>query len=197
MPYDNITDKHFDSGDYPQLLRMAADAIGVSAIRARQKRREADGRLIGLGTSIFSEQTGHGQTADGKRRVLYEQTFARITPDGRLEIRAGIQSIGQGLETTLAQIASQYLGLDPADVQVKLGDTELSPYSSGAWGSRGIVWAGGATARTCKELAERVAKIGAAMLQTDVASVQVRDGGVFGPQGSVTLADIARAFYLA
>ena len=197
MPYDNVTDKHFDSGDYPELLRKAVEAIGVSAVRARQQRGETDGRLIGVGLAAFSEQTAHGTTADGKRRALYEQAFARLTPDGRLDLRAGIQSIGQGLETTLAQIACECLGVDLADVHVKLGDTELSPYSSGAWGSRGIVWAGGATARACKELAARVAKIGAAMLQTDVASVQVRAGGVFGPQGSVTLADIARAFYLA
>jgi carbon-monoxide dehydrogenase large subunit len=197
MPYDNVTDKHFDSGDYPKLLRMAVEAIDVPAVRARQKRGEVDGRLIGLGISAFSEQTAHGTTADGKRRALYEQAFARLTPDGRLEVRAGIQSIGQGLETTLAQVASEYLGVDPADVHVKLGDTELSPYSSGAWGSRGIVWAGGATARACKELAGQVAKIGAAMLQTDVASVTVRDGAVFGPHGNVSLADIARAFYLA
>jgi carbon-monoxide dehydrogenase large subunit len=196
MPYDNVTDKHFDSGDYPQLLRMALEAIDLPAVRARQQRGEPDGRLIGLGLAAFSEQTAHGTTADGKRRALYEQTFARLTPDGRLEVRAGIQSIGQGLETTLAQIASEYLGVDPREVQVKLGDTELTPYSSGAWGSRGIVWAGGATARACKELAERVAKIGAAMLQTDVTSVKVRDGGVFGPGGSVSLSDIARAFYL-
>jgi aerobic carbon-monoxide dehydrogenase large subunit len=197
MPYDNVTDKHFDSGDYPRLLRMAVEAIGVAAVRARQKRGEADGRLIGLGISAFSEQTAHGTTADGKRRALYEQAFARLTPDGRLEVRAGIQSIGQGLETTLAQVASEFLGVDPSDVHVKLGDTELSPYSSGAWGSRGIVWAGGATARACKELASRVATIGAAMLQADVASVTMRDGAVFGPRGHVSLADIARAFYLA
>src|SRR5262249_49180429 len=86
---------------------------------------------------------------------------------------------------------------DPADVHIKLGDTELSPYSSGAWGSRSMVWAGGATARACKELAQRVARIGAAMLQTDPGSASVRDGAVFGPRGSVSLADIARAFYLA
>jgi aerobic carbon-monoxide dehydrogenase large subunit len=197
MPFDNVTDKHFDSGDYPQLLRTAVAAIGLSAVRARQQCGEPDGRLIGLGFAVFSEQTAHGTTADGKRRALYEQAFARITPDGRLEVRVGIQSIGQGLETTLAQIASECLGIDPADIHVKLGDTELSPYSSGAWGSRGIVWAGGATARACKELAARVAKIGAALLQADVASVEVRDGGVFGPRGSISLADIARAFYLA
>jgi aerobic carbon-monoxide dehydrogenase large subunit len=197
MPFDNITDKHFDSGDYPQLLRMAIDAIDLPAVRARQKRGEPDGRLIGLGLAAFSEQTAHGTTADGKRRALYEQAFARLTPDGRLDLRLGIQSIGQGLETTLAQIAHEYLGVDHADIHVKLGDTELSPYSSGAWGSRGIVWAGGATARACKELANRVAEIGAALLQTNVDSVEVRDGGVFGPRGSVSLADIARAFYLA
>jgi aerobic carbon-monoxide dehydrogenase large subunit len=197
MPYDNVTDKHFDSGDYPKLLRMAVEAIDLPAVRARQRRGEPDGRLIGLGIAVFSEQTAHGTTADGKRRALYEQAFARIAPDGGLEVRLGIQSIGQGLETTLAQIASQYLGVDPADVYVKLGDTELSPYSSGAWGSRGIVWAGGATARACQELAGRVARIGAAMLQTNVDAVTVRDGGVYGPRGSVSLADIARAFYLA
>src|SRR3954453_6257466 len=197
MPYDNITDKHFDSGDYPQILRMAVEAIKVGAIRERQRRGEPDGRLIGIGISIFSEQTAHGTTADGKRRALYEQAFARLTPDGRLDLRVGIQSIGQGLETTLAQVAADTLGVDPADVVVRLGDTELSPYSSGAWGSRGMVWAGGATSRACKELARRGAKIGAALLQTNESSVTVRDGGVFGPKASVSLRDIARAFYLA
>ena len=197
MPYDNVTDKHFDSGDYPRLLQMAVDAINLEAVRKRQRQGEDDGRLIGLGISIFSEQTAHGTTADGKRRALYEQAFARLTPDGRLEVRLGIQSIGQGLETTLAQVAADCLGIDPADVVVRLGDTELSPYSSGAWGSRGMVWAGGATARTCRELARRVATIGAALLQTDVNSVILRNGGVFGPKASVSLYDIARAFYLA
>ena len=197
MPYDNVTDKHFDSGDYPQLLRMTLEAIDLEAIRARQARGEADGRLIGLGLSNFSEQTAHGMIADGKRMVLYEQAFVRLTPDGRLDVRAGIQSIGQGLETTLAQVANECLGIDPSDVQVRLGDTENSPYSTGAWGSRGMVWAGGATARACKELAQRVARIGAAMLQADVASVEVRDGGVFGPNGSVSLHDIAQAYYLS
>src|SRR2546426_11889229 len=113
---------------------MSVDAIDLDAVRERQRRGEPDGRLIGLGISVFSEQTAHGPTADGKRRALYEQAFARLTPDGRLDVRVGIQSIGQGLETTLAQIASEYLGLDPSDVLNRPGATEMSPYSSGAWG---------------------------------------------------------------
>ena len=39
MPFDNITAKHFDSGDYPQCLQRAADAIDLSAVRHRQKCR--------------------------------------------------------------------------------------------------------------------------------------------------------------
>ena len=196
MPYDNVTDKHFDSGDYPELLRMAVAAIDLVTVRERQKRGEPDGRLIGLGISVFSEQTAHGTTADGKRRALYEQAFARLTPDGRLDIRVGSQTIGQGLETTLAQVAVERLGIDISDVHVRLGDTELSPYSTGAWGSRGMVWAGGAVARACEEIARRVAGIGAALLQTDVASVEVRDGGVYGPEGSISIGDIAKSYYL-
>ena len=196
MPYDNVTDKHFDSGDYPELLRKAVAAVDLVTVRERQKRGEPDGRLIGLGISVFSEQTAHGTTADGKRRALYEQAFARLTPDGRLDIRVGIQTIGQGLETTLAQVAVECLGINISDVHVRLGDTELSPYSTGAWGSRGMVWAGGAVARACEEIARRVAGIGAALLQTDVASVEVRDGGVYGPEGSISIGDIARSYYL-
>ena len=97
------------AGDYPRILRMAVEAIDLPSVRKRQSAGEADGRLIGLGISIFSEQTAHGTTADGKRRALYEQAFARLTPDGRLDLRLGIQSIGQGLETTLAQIAHEGL----------------------------------------------------------------------------------------
>lgn len=196
MPFDNITDKHFDSGDYPELLRKAVEAIDLKAVRKRQASGEPDGKLIGLGIAIFSEQTAHGTTADGKRRALYEQAFARLTPDGGIDIRVGIQSIGQGLETTLAQVACEILGINAEDIRIHLGDTELSPYSTGAWGSRGMVWAGGAVSRACKDIAGRVAKIGASMLQTDVASVEVRDGAVHGPNGSVSLKDIAKAFYI-
>ncbi len=196
MPYDNITDKHFDSGDYPELLRKAVSAIGLKEVRTRQKSSEPDGRLIGLGISAFSEQTGHGTTADGKRRALYEQAFARLTPDGRLDIRVGIQTIGQGLETTLAQVAVEHLGLDISDIHVRLGDTELSPYSTGAWGSRGMVWAGGAVSRACEEIAKRVARIGAALLQTDIGSVEVKNGGVHGPDGSISISEIAKSYYL-
>jgi len=126
----------------------------------------------------------------------HEQATARITPDGGLELRLGIHSHGQSLETTLAQVAHEVLGIEPEKVKVVLGDTALTPYSTGTWGSRCMVMAGGAVTRACQELARRAARIGAKLLQSEESKVVVRDGMVVGVQGSVSLADIARVWYL-
>ena len=61
MPYRNVTNLHFDGGDYAESVRRCAELIGFESIRARQKRGERDGRLIGVGFASFTEQTAHGR----------------------------------------------------------------------------------------------------------------------------------------
>jgi aerobic carbon-monoxide dehydrogenase large subunit len=200
MPFTNITKKTFDSGDYPEALWRAAAAIDLAGIRERQKRIEPDGRLIGLGFSIYCEQAAHGTSVYygwGIPMVPgFEQATARMTADGGLELRVGVHSHGQGLETTLAQVAHEILGLDIAKIKVVHGDTAMTPYSTGTWGSRCMVMAGGAVSMACKELAKRARKIGAQLLQTDVGSVEVCGGEVVGPNGSISLREIAGTWYL-
>jgi aerobic carbon-monoxide dehydrogenase large subunit len=200
MPFNNITKKHFDSGDYPECLRRAVSAIDLSALRARQRVGEADGRLLGVGVSIFCEQAAHGTSVYAGWGIPmvpgHEQATARLTPDGGLELRVGTHSHGQGHETTLAQVANEILGIDPDAVKVVHGDTAYTPYSTGTWGSRCMVMGGGAVTRACREMARRAARIGASLLQADESDVQVRDGAVVGPSGSVTLGEIARVWYL-
>jgi carbon-monoxide dehydrogenase large subunit len=200
MPFDNITNKHFDSGDYPQSLRRALAAIDIDAVRARQQRGEPDGRLIGVGLSIYCEQAAHGTSVYygwGIPMVPgYEQATARVTPDGGLELRVGVHSHGQGLETTLAQVAHEILGIDVAKIRVVHGDTAMTPYSTGTWGSRCMVMAGGAVSTACKEIARRAIKVGAQLLQANADRVTVRGGEVVGPQGSISLGEIARTWYL-
>jgi len=200
MPFDNITSKHFDSGDYPECLRRAVGAIDLPAVRARQRAGEADGRLLGVGFAIFCEQSAHGTSVYAGWGIPmvpgHEQASARLTPDGGLELRVGAHSHGQGHETTLAQVANEILGIDPEAVKVVHGDTAYTPYSTGTWGSRCMVMGGGAVARACREIARRAARIGAALLQADEREVEVRDGAVVGPSGAVSLGEIARAWYL-
>jgi aerobic carbon-monoxide dehydrogenase large subunit len=200
MPFKNITNKHFDSGDYPQSLRRAVEAINVGAVRMRQQRGEPDGRLIGVGLATYCEQAAHGTSIYHGWGIPmvpgFEQATARLTPDGGLELRVGVQSHGQSLETTLAQVAHEILGIDVAKIKVVHGDTAMTPYSTGTWGSRCMVMVGGAVAASCQEIANRAVRIGAHLLQTDSSQVCVHAGKVVGPRGSVTLSEIARTWYL-
>lgn len=197
MPYRAATGKRYDSGDYPRVARMAADAVGLEAIRARQARGEADGRLIGFGMASYTEQTAHG-TAEWVARGLpvvfgYEPALVRFTPDGKLIVLVGIQNHGQGLETTLAQVAHQELGIPVGDVVVRHSDTSLCPYGMGTFASRSMTMAGGAVSNACREMAAKVRRIGAHLLQAPVEAVELRDGAVhFGTQ-SVPLSAVAEA----
>jgi aerobic carbon-monoxide dehydrogenase large subunit len=199
MPFDNITGKHFDSGNYPECLRRLVAAINVEAIRKRQRKGEADGRFIGLGISFFNEQSAVGTSvyaAWGLPMIPgYEPAIARLLPDGVLELRVGIHSHGQGLETTLAQIAHEVLGIHPGHVRIVYGDTSLSPYSTGTWGSRSIVMAGGAVAKACRQLADRMAKIASHLLQTDVGQVSIAEGRLVAGDSAVSIAEVANVWY--
>jgi aerobic carbon-monoxide dehydrogenase large subunit len=201
MPYDNITGKHFDSGDYPQAVRRAVKAIKLEAVRARQARGEADGRRIGFGLSVFCEQGAHGASVYHGWGVPMvpgrEAALLRLTPDGILEVRCGVHSHGQSMETTLAQIAHEVLGIEPDRVRVQLGDTAITPYSTGTWGSRSIVMAGSAVGQACKELQQRLLTIGAAMLQEERDRVHWKAGAVVGTRGEVRLDEIAHVWYRA
>lgn len=200
MPYRSATGKLYDSGDYPEAARRVLAAIDAPGIRRRQHSCEADGRLIGLGVASYTEQTAHG-TAEWVARGLpvvfgFESAHARFTPDGMLMLLVGIQNHGQGLETTLAQVAHQELGIPISDITVRHGDSSLSPYGMGTFASRSMTMSGGAVSKACVELATKVKRIGAELLQAPVGAVQLGDGKVrFGEQ-FVTLREVAEAAYL-
>jgi carbon-monoxide dehydrogenase large subunit len=199
MPFDNIAKRHFDSGDYPEALRRAIDAIGFDHVRERQQRGEPDGRRIGIGFAMYSEQAGHGTSVYAAWGIPmvpgHEPALARFTPDGGLELRIGAHSHGQGLETTLSQVAHSILGVPHERIRLVHGDTAETPYSTGTWGSRCMIMAGGAVAAACDELASRVLKIGAGLLQAKREEVRLVGGEVVGPSGRISVADVARTWY--
>jgi carbon-monoxide dehydrogenase large subunit len=130
-----------------------------------------------------------------KSRVVpgYESAAARMLPDGTVILHVGVQNHGQGHETTLAQIAAHELKIDPAQISVRYGDTATTPFGFGTFASRSIVFSGGAVARSCRALVEKIQRIGAHLLQTDVANTRVERGAIHGPFGNVSFAEIAYA----
>lgn len=200
MPYLNVANKSFDSGDYPKSLRQAKEMIGIDEIRIRQNVPEADGRLIGVGFATYTEQSAHGTSvfaAWGTPVVPgFETATVRLTPDGGLEVRVGVHSHGQGMETTFAQIANEILGVDIARVKVLHGDTGQTPFSTGTYASRSLVMAGGAIAKACRALVPRVQRIGAHLMEVAPDTVSLSQGLIVGRAGAVTIADVAAAWYL-
>src|ERR1700733_8447913 len=199
MPYQSATHKLYDSGNYPECAKRARDAVGLAAVRARQSRPETDGRLIGLGMASYTEQTAHG-TAEWVARGLpvvfgFEPATGRFTPAGKLILFVGIQKHGEGLETTLAQVAHQELGIPIEDVVVRHGDTGVSPFGMGTFASRSMTMAGGAVSRVSAMLAEKVKRIGAGLLQAPADTVTLQGGRVVFGDTSVTLRDVAQAAY--
>jgi carbon-monoxide dehydrogenase large subunit len=199
MPYTNITGKHYDSGDYPVSLQQVGELIGLERWRSKAG-PQADGRRIGIGFATYTEQSAHGTkvfAAWGLPLVPgYEQATVKLNADGTLEVRAGIHTIGQGLETTLAQVAHHIVPVAFDNIKVKLGDTATTPYSTGAYASRGIVMAGGAVSKAATELAGRIRAIAAHLLQARVEDVEFRDGAIFAGDASLSFADIGKAWYL-
>ncbi|MEH2472115.1 carbon-monoxide dehydrogenase large subunit [Nitrobacteraceae bacterium AZCC 2161] len=197
MPYRTIGGLILDTGDYPGALEAVVDMVDLPAIRARQKQGESDGRRIGVGFAVYTEQSGHGTIEWTKRksRVVpgYESATVRMLPDGTVHIMVGILNHGQGLETSLAQVAAHELGIDPSQISIRHGDTNATPFGFGTFASRSIVFSGGAVARASSILADKLRKIGAHLLQSPVESVTLRDGAVHAGAASVPISEIARA----
>ncbi len=197
MPFTTVGGMTFDTGDYVASLDMARELIGEKAVRARQAAGEKDGRAIGVGFAFYSEQSGHGAAEWMKRRGRlipgYESCNARMNSDGSVHLAVGTQAFGQGHDTTFAQIAAHELGIDPSAIQLRYGDTTTTPMGFGSFGSRSIVFGGGAVARASRQLADKIKRIGAHLLQADPASVRIANGAVHAEAGSVPIAEVARA----
>jgi carbon-monoxide dehydrogenase large subunit len=205
LPYDTAGGMRLDTGDYIASLNACETLLDREIWRARQAQGEPDGRKIGIGFAFYTEQSGHG-TAEWTRRKSrvvpgYETSTARMLPDGTMQLLVGIQSHGQGMETTLAQIAAHELGMDPKDISVRHGDTGISPFGFGTFASRSIVMGGGAVAKSSRLLADRLRAIGAHLLQcpfdqTTLRDSQVYGGSTLGNSGSVSFAEISRAAHV-
>jgi carbon-monoxide dehydrogenase large subunit len=181
------TDVVLDAGDYPALLAKAqaeADRLGYADEVERGRRA---GRLRGLGVAVFLEKSGLGpqETAD----VVVSRT-------GAVHVFSGGTSLGQGIETVLAQIAADALGVDPDQVSVVNGDTDRQPFGGGSWASRSTVVAGSAVHAAAGAVRDRAAEIAARMLEAapgDLVSEHGRISVRGDPGARVTLAEVARA----
>jgi carbon-monoxide dehydrogenase large subunit len=193
MPYvlgfDTLgTEMTYDSGDYAGLLDKALAAFRWHELQKEVARRRAAGETVGVGLAAFVEKSGLGPF-DGVR--------VTVDTSGAVELVTGAASVGQGVETAMAQICADALGVDYRRIRVIHGQTDRIAYGMGAFASRVTVMTGEATRIAATKLRNKAIAAAASLLQTAPDALDVVDGNVVrknAPQGpSISLGDVARA----
>jgi aerobic carbon-monoxide dehydrogenase large subunit len=200
FPYRSALGWEYDSGDYPAALRKALDKIGYAELRREQADKRARGELMGIGLSTFTEIVGAGpsHTFDILGIKMFDSAEIRVHPTGSAIVRIGVQTQGQGHETTFAQIVAEELGLPVEHIEVEHGDTDTAPYGLGTYASRSTPTAGAATAVAARKIREKAARIAAHLLECspdDLEWVDHRFRVKGAPERSKTMADVAFAAY--
>ena len=148
FPYKTPTGWSYDSGNYPAALQKAMDMIDYAGLRQEQAEKRERGELMGIGISSFTEIVGAGPSHDFDILGLkmFDSCEIRVHPTGKVLARIGVQTQGQGHETTFAQIIAEELGFPVQDIKIEYGDTDTAPYGLGTYASRSTPVAGAATA---------------------------------------------------
>ena len=193
MPFTTPMQMQFETLSPAETLEQAAELIDYAGFRQEQERARAQGRLIGIGLSSYVEpQFGFGVLGT-------EAATVRIEPSGAVNVYMSTGSHGQSVETTMAQVIADELGVAFDAVRIVQGDTARTPYGAGTGGSRTGAVAGGAAHVAAAAMRAKVLQIGAHLLEADVDDVEMR-AGVVAVKGVATaqvpLAAIAAVAYL-
>jgi len=182
------TDVEYDTGDYPGFLDKYLARIDWPGLRKAAARRREDGEFVGVGLGFFVEKSGLGPF-DDVRIVLYE--------DGTIEVVTGAASLGQGIETVMAQICADRLGIALDAIRVIHGQTDRISRGMGAFASRVTVMTGAAVALAADKLRGTLLAAAGQFLQIAPDRLRVSGDGVIRPEGprgpSLDFASIAAA----
>jgi xanthine dehydrogenase YagR molybdenum-binding subunit len=163
----NIPERHpshdlpFSSRRLAECLRAGAEAFGWNGADRRPcQRREGE---WWIGTGMASAARKHNLNKAEARVIL--------NADGTAEVASDISDIGTGHYTIFGQIAGEMLGLDPADVLVRLGDS-IFPRGSGSGGSWGAPSTGSAVFQACEAIRQEIC----ARLGCEEGDLTLQDG---------------------
>jgi carbon-monoxide dehydrogenase large subunit len=176
-------------------LEHAASLIGYDDFRAAQAEARVEGRLLGLGIGLYIEPTSTPAATLG-----VEAATVRVESGGGVTVFLGTAAHGQSIETTMAQVVAEHLGVDYADVKVVQGDTDRTPFGGGTGGSRTAVIAGNATRDAALQVRAMVVQVASHLLEAAPEDLEVADGVVSvrgTPVRNVSLGAVAAAVHNA
>ncbi len=193
MPYAMAGGFVYDQMTAAETLEQAAEMIGYDEFREQQRAWRAEGRLVGIGIGLLVEPTAMAHAF-----MATDGAVVRIGPNGQADVFTSVASHGQSLETTIAQVVADELGLDVAQVRVVQGDTAATPFGPGTGGSRSAVVPSSAARIAAQEVRSHMIAIVAHVLEASPDDLEIVDGRVqvIGtPTRGMTIAEVAAKAY--
>ena len=167
----------YDSGDFPAFFERLLEESGYEGLQEERNQLRAAGESVGIGIAVGVELGAIGP---------FEEATISCLPDGSFVVRTAIGSLGQGVETVVAQIAADELGVPFDAVVVEHHDTAEGPAGFGSFASRSTVLAGNAVALAAREVRRRAAD-GLAVPLEDVVLEGGRASSIHDPANAVEL----------
>jgi CO/xanthine dehydrogenase Mo-binding subunit len=181
------TDVVLDSGDFALQLDKTLTRLDWSRWQQECAERRSAGDAVGLGLACFVEKTGLGPK---------DTAYVSIDAAGSIEVLTGGASLGQGFETTMAQICAEALNVDYRTITVIHGQTSRIADGIGAHASRATVMTGSAVHQAALNLRTEILTAASVLLQMPQDMLEITGDQILcrdvtgGP--SISLADVAR-----
>ena len=177
FPYKTQMGAVYDSGDYEKALDHALEVAGWERLKQERDAARADGRLVGLGLSMYVESCGLGPSSSLPPGG-WEHSQVTVERDGRISATTGTSPHGQGNETTFAQMLADQFGVPLDHVTIHHGDTAVVKQGIGTFGSRSQTVGGAALHDAGAKVKAKMAKFAAALLEAHESDLVFENGAI-------------------
>jgi carbon-monoxide dehydrogenase large subunit len=192
MPYDvggaSLAQRTvYDCGDYASALDAALGALDYPAAREQQAEARRQGRYVGIGVGCLVEKAGLGP---------WEYARVEVDATGHVVVYSGIAAVGQGIDTTLAQVCADELNVSPESITVVHGDSARVPFGVGGFASRGAAVALPAMTGAARKVRDKILRVAEGVLEAAAADLVLEGGAVHVrgvPDRTVSFRTLARA----
>ncbi len=167
FPYDTGFIFTYDSGDYPTSQAKAQAAADWDGFEQRKLEAMRRGKLRGIGMAHVVEIAAS---------MKDEMGAISVEADGSVTVSTGFHNHGQGQETTMRQLVSEFLGVQPDRIRMKPCDTDIQPFGMGSGGSRAAAVGGVLIQTIAGRIIEKATAIAAFLLATNVEEIEFQDG---------------------
>ena len=177
------------AGESGPLTGAAGLALGEASAPSRpwdQAAPDPGAFFAALPDGLVAVADAGSGTGQGGRPATSTQAWLHVGPDGVVTAFTGKVEAGQGTRGALAVLVAQELRVPTGAVRVVMGNTSLSPFDMGTFGSRSMPDAGPLLCRAAAAARRVLREAAAQRFRLDAAGLTLADGMAAGPDGAPT-----------